>query len=254
MSEVTRHRRLLAVAVLGVGLATVIAGACLETRNPRSNVEDAVAWGILGAGTFLLGVGATLPFARTLVAVCVGVVACLVAWWLVVSVYWIALYGNRWPTQQQMVPSGYRLIPEAKQIDELFGPAWHKLSNYREPNLAEWQMEALIAPRYELSMRVSVRVDRSSGQVTEVIGEPQFSLVEIAEIRNLREVQYKGDHSYEFGLEQWQQVVRAQGDFLAIGIQLDSNHSVPGFDRYKAAPRNGIQIRLEGDAASLPKP
>jgi hypothetical protein len=251
LSRVTRHRRLLAVAVFGIGVATLIAGYWLESRNPRSSVEDTAAWGILGVGMFLLGVGATLPFARLIVAVCVGIVVCSVAWWLLVIAYWIALYYSRWPAQQEMVSSGYRVIPEAKQIDELFGPAWHKLSNYQEPDIAEWQTEALIPPRYELSMWVPVRVDRNSGQVTEVIGKPQFRLVEVAEIRNSREVQYKGDHPYEFGLEQWHRVVGSQGDFSAIGIQWDRNRPVPGFDSYKAAPRNGIQMRFE-DAAALP--
>lgn len=252
MAQAARHRRLFAAAVLGIGVALLIVGVWLETRNPRSNVEDTIACGVLSAGMFLLGVGVILPFGRPILAVSIGIVFPIVGWWLLVIAYWIALYYSRWPTQQQMVSSGYRVIPEAKQIDDLFEPAWHKLSNYQEPDIAEWQTEALIAPRYELSMWVAVRVDRSSGQVTEVVGEPRFRLVEIDEIRNSREVSYNGNHQREFGLDQWRQVVRAKGDFSAIRIQLDRNDPVSGFDRYKAAPRNGIQMHSKADAAPLP--
>jgi hypothetical protein len=162
----------------------------------------------------------------------------------------MAQYYSRWPAQEQMVSSGYRMIPEAQQIDDLLGPAWHSISNYQEPDLAEWQTEALFAGRYELSMWVSVRVDRNSGRVAGVVGEPRFRLLEIEEIRNSREVSYKDQR--EFGLDQWRQVVRAQGDFSAIGIQLDRSRPVSGFDRYKALPRGGIQMRSKDDAVPLP--
>jgi hypothetical protein len=252
LTWITRYRRLLAVAALGIGLATVITGAWLETRNPRSNAEDIIAWRVLAVGMFLLGVGVSLPFARPIIAVLIGIACPIVAWWLLVCAFWIALYYNRWPAQGQIVNSGYQMIAEAKQIDDLLGPAWHQLSNYREPDLAEWQTESLFGGRYELSMRVSVRVDRSSGRVTEVVGQPQFRLVEIKEIRDSRQVSYNGNRQHEFGLEQWHQVVKAGGDFAAIGIQLNRNNPVPGFDGYRAAPRNGIQMRPKNDTAPLP--
>ena len=249
---VPRRRCLLGVTVLGIGLATLITGAWLETRNPRSNVEDNIAWLVLFAGMFLLGVGVSLPFARPIIAVLIGFVFPLVGFCLLSSFYWIWLFLSRWPTQEQMVPSGYRMIPEATQIDDLLGPGWHQLSNYDEPDFAEWQTEALFAGRYQLSMWVRVRVDRSSGRVTEVVGEPQFRLLEIIEIRDSREVSYNGNQQREFGADQWRQVVKAKGDFSVIGIELDRNNPVVGFDRYKAEPRNGIQMRSENNAAKIP--
>jgi hypothetical protein len=248
---VPRRRCLLGVTALGIGLATLITGAWLETRNPRSNVEDTIAWWVLAAGMFLLGVGVSLPFARPIISVLIGIVFPLVGWWLLLSVYPLGLHHSRWPTQEQMVPSGYRMIPEATQVDDLLGPAWHRLSNYQEPDSAEWQTEALFAGRYELSMRVRVRVDRSSGRVTEVVGEPRFLLLEIKEIRDSREVRYNGNHQREFGVDQWHQVVRAKGDFSVIGIQLDRSNPVFGFDRYKAVTRTGIQMRSEDNAAPI---
>jgi hypothetical protein len=53
--------------------------------------------------------------------------------------YWALawLNGDIWPAQEVMVRSGYALIPEAKQIDDLFGPAWHRVSNYTKPDTVE---------------------------------------------------------------------------------------------------------------------
>ena len=33
--------------------------------------------------------------------------------------WYVYLFANRWPSQEQMVSSGYAMIPEAQQIDDL---------------------------------------------------------------------------------------------------------------------------------------
>ncbi len=141
-----------------------------------------------------------------------------------------------------MVRSGYTMIPEAKQIDDLLGFAWHRVVNYCEPDIAEWQTEAAFAGKYELTMTVRVRIDRRSGRVTEVIGEPHFYFREIAEIINSHGAKYRPANGREFGLEQWRQVVRAKRDFSVIGIALDRNNPIPGFDRYQNRDQNGIRM------------
>ncbi len=157
--------------------------------------------------------------------------------------FWYAyLFLNRWPSQEQMVASGYRMIPQAKQIDDLFGPAWHRVSNYREPDTAEWQTEALFGGRYEMWMTVTVRIDRRSGSVIQVIGEPRFLLLEVQRIERSGAVAYPAMNQHEFGADKWQQVVNANGDFSVIGIQLNRNNPVPGWQRYVARPRNGLRM------------
>jgi hypothetical protein len=158
--------------------------------------------------------------------------------------FWYAYFFlNRRPSQEQLVPSGYRLIPEARQIDEFFGPAWHKVTNYDAPDLAEWQTEAHFGGRYELLMVVDVRVDRQSGAIA-VVGAPRFILREVQAIRGDREVSYRGSSERKFDADQWQKVVEAEGDFSAIGMTLILNKPVPGFDRHWTQPQHGMQFSL----------
>lgn len=161
--------------------------------------------------------------------------------------FWYAyLVLGRWPSQERMVPSGYERITEARQIDDLFGPAWHSISNAKAPDSAEWHTEAYFAGRYKLWMTVGVRVNRQSGAI-DVVGSPTFVLLEIQSIQgdrevSDREVSYRGSSQREFGADEWRQVVEANGDFSAIGITLNLNNPVPGLDRYLAQPRNGMRL------------
>ena len=150
------------------------------------------------------------------------------------------VYINSWPTQESMVHSGYVQIPQAREIDELFGPALHSCSNYEEPDAAQWFTETYFGGRYELVMQVDVRIDRQSGEVAEVRGEPQFSLGEIYRIEG-RGASYGNWH--QFGAEEWEAVVEADGDFSVLGIQIDLENPVDGFEEYKAIPRGGIRMR-----------
>lgn len=128
-------------AIVGSGIAIVIVGAWLETRNPRSNLEDDVAWCLLAAGMCLIGAGIGLPSARPTTVILSAIAFPTAGWWLVFA-YLAAMFFNRWPSQVQMVRSGYAMIPEASQIDDLVGPARHEVCNYQEPDIAEWQTEA----------------------------------------------------------------------------------------------------------------
>jgi hypothetical protein len=242
---------LLAAAVCGIGLVTPIVGGWLETRNPRSNLEDDLAWCVLAAGMCLIGAGVSLPFARPPIVILSAIAFPVGSWWLLVFAYWFALFFSGWPSQEQMVPSGYAMILEAKQIDDLLGPARHQVSNYREPDIVEWQTHALFGGRYELIMIAGVRVDRRSGRVTEVIEAPRFQLLEIETTDGTRTT-FRQASQREFGVDQWRQVVKAGGDFSVIGIQLDRSNPVPGFERYQAQAQNGIRMRADGDKALAP--
>jgi hypothetical protein len=246
MGWFTRYRWLLMAAVVGIGLVTVIEGGRLETRNPQSNLEDEVALSFLAVGMCLIGAGVSLPSGRPMLVILSAITFPAIGWLLLVLCYYVALSQDRWPSQEQMVPSGYEMILEARQIDDLLGPARHQLANYTEPDIAEWQTEVLFGGRYELMMTVSVRVDRGSGRVTEIVGEPRFMLSEITEIWNSREVLYGGPGQREFGVDQWRRVVKAGGDFSVIGIKLNYNHPVPGFESFQAGFSNGIQMRRDG--------
>lgn len=140
-----------------------------------------------------------------------------------------------------MVSSGYSMIPYAKQVDDLFGPAWHFTSNYQQPNLVEWCTETLFAGRYELHMRVQIKINKQTGKVLKVVGEPHFVVMEVTDIDG-RSVTYDGDN-HEFGMDEWNSVVDKRGDFSSIGILLDDSNPVPGFTEYRKRLRNGIQMK-----------
>ena len=161
------------------------------------------------------------------------------------------MYLTGWPAPQTMVQSGYPLIPEAKQIDDLLGPAWHQTSNYEEPNTVEWQTNVLFAGRCELTMLIHVEIDRRSGRVLKVLEKPRFVLSEIGsvEVEPNGQIGISYGESQEFGLAEWQKVVAAKGDFSVIGIHLNRSAPVANFDKYLAYPRNGIQMAKEHDKA-----
>ncbi len=147
-----------------------------------------------------------------------------------------------WPATKQTVPSGYAMIPQARQIDDLFGPAWHSCSNYRHPDTVEWISEAYFAKRYQLVMVVRAKVERPSGKVIEVVDEPRFILMKIEEVTGGGGTSYDGASQREFGANEWAKVVKAKGDFGVIGIELNYNDPVPGFEGLIAHPRNGVQM------------
>src|SRR5688572_14231138 len=72
--------------------------------------------------------------------------------------------------------SGYRSIPQAKQIDHLLGPADHAVMNEGaetdEGVQEEWISEVYFGGRYHLDMRVGILVDRKTSQVSKVVGPP----------------------------------------------------------------------------------
>ncbi len=144
-----------------------------------------------------------------------------------------------------MVRSGYSLIPEAKQMDELFGPGWHKVCNYTDPNTAEWQSQAFFGGRDELMMIVPIEVDRQSGKVTKTLDKPRFVLTQVASVE-LRPDGTIGSisngESHSFGQEEWHKVVAAKGDFSVIGIRVVKGNAVANFDAYRNDPSNGMQL------------
>jgi hypothetical protein len=101
--QVVRNRRLrltFALTSLAIGLLTVAVGIGLETRNPRTNVEDDLGWAVLGTGMFLVGLGASLPFTRPLIALLIGFASPFCAFWFAVLAFWtyvitLAAFGQR---------------------------------------------------------------------------------------------------------------------------------------------------------------
>jgi hypothetical protein len=60
----------------------------LETRNPRSNVEDDVAWCVLAVGTAMTATGCFSPYLRLRYVPLVALAAPFVAFAAAASVVW----------------------------------------------------------------------------------------------------------------------------------------------------------------------
>lgn len=121
-SSVSTTRRRIAGTAFVLGLLFFACGLYLETRNPRSNTEDAIAWLTLGVGVFVGSFGVALRFFRPLVAVIVAFVAPPVAFCAAVALFWVCLilYSSRFHDHQDFAANGVSQIPPAAQMDELF--------------------------------------------------------------------------------------------------------------------------------------
>lgn len=241
----TTRRRWLGFALLGVGLLLAIEGFRAQGR-PRTDAEDIVSWGVWAFGVSLIAVGVTLlfvPLVRPVVIVPIAVATPFLAFGLLVTAYWgaIVLGVARWPDKAAMVESGYQIIPEAQQINRLFGPAWHHTANYQPPDTVDWITEAVIAGRYELLMVVPIKVNRWTGEVAGVADKSRIFLREVDSVQGSA-IHY-GWHK-ELSSNEWQKVVAENGDFNAIGIVLDLNNPVPGFATLQNRP-HGIQMRAD---------
>jgi len=167
--------------------------------------------------------------------------AAIAIWTLGISTYQERYSFRRGPSGSALLSSGYELIPEAKQIDDHFGHAWHFTANFQDPSTVQWFSEAIVGGRYELTMVADIWYDEHGA--TRALGAPTFALREISDVDG-RSVSY--GKSYEFSAGEWRKVTAANGDFSVIGIKLDLNNPAPGIDEYR-------KMRLEQHPKEWPK-
>ena len=80
------------------------------------------------------------------------------------------------------VKSGFKKIPEAKQIEDLLGEADHLIS-YSGPNVPQdWTTLVYFGERYQLGMKVVVEVSDDFSAITKVKGEPKFYFFELSRV------------------------------------------------------------------------
>lgn len=130
---------------------------------------------------------------------------------------------------RRIVRDGFKKIPAALQIEEVFGEADHFI-DYSGPR-PQWNTGVRFDGRYELTMQVNLKVDRWNGKIVSVDGEPEFFLHEVNEIRE-DSVRYDVSAQRQFGTDQWNQIFAARGDLSPVGIERKKNRPVPGFDDY----------------------
>ena len=157
---------------------------------------------------------------------------------------------------RRAVKSGFKKIPEAKQIEDLLGEADHFIS-YSGPSVPQdWNTVVYFGGRYELAMQVVVETLFDFSEVTKVKGEPKFYFYEVSRVERYPHGQWGADYNAaserHFGRAEWQRVVAAKGDFSVIGIRLNRGPPVADFDHFVRAFRKDI-VRVAPDACEETK-
>lgn len=146
---------------------------------------------------------------------------------------------------KKAVRSGLKMIPEAKQIEELLGDSDHFISYSGSRSVGNnWNTEVYFYGRYVLTMQVPVRMGYEFDEVLEVLDEPKFYLVEVRSIEFYGNDNNPGasfeqgdDYPYPFTAKDWAKVYQAKGDFSVIGIDLKKDQPVKDFEKYVHAKR-----------------
>lgn len=111
-----------------------------------------------------------------------------------------------------------RLFPEAHVNYRYF-------KNGDEPG---FNVTAVLYGRYELTMQLPVDFDQSRRHVVGY-GEPNFYLLEVKSVSRDGVISFNSRDQKTFRGAGWQKIVKAHGDFRAIGYDMVTNQPVPGF-------------------------
>lgn len=146
----------------------------------------------------------------------------------------------------QTAQSGLQTLTWPKEMESLFGDSDHFITHYGfSPGPKEWHSKVYIYGRYELTLVVDVTIDYNRNKITGATNLPKFYLVRVASLldngQNAKGARYDGQ--WEFGQEQWAQLVKSQGDFASIGIPVETNNPVVGFPEYVKGNR-ALLVRI----------
>lgn len=150
-------------------------------------------------------------------------------------------YRQMSPTDyQSAVASGFAVIPQARQMEELFGECNHAIThNPRGPSV--WQSNVVIEGRYELAMECKARLSNQLNRVVAMEGAPQFYINEITRVdvepSGVVAMESQGQH-VTFGLDKWQEIVASNGDLSAAGIVFERGRPVPNVGKYVERQRD----------------
>jgi len=230
-------RRRFAWACFAAGLLIFAYGCFLETRNPRTNIEDDFAWVVLGIGVSLGTFGLALRFLHPVVAILFAVFAPYIAFNLAVVMYWSVVFheASKNSHHQEFAVNGISQIAPAQQMADLYPNCRHFIT-YGAHDVPLFNSVAYFGDRYELSMQVPVKIESKS--LGSMVGDPQFYLLEVSSVKVQATGQISTSFSSDlkFGVVDWEKVYQAKGDFNAIGFRVDPT-PVAGFKKFADASR-----------------
>jgi hypothetical protein len=145
-------------------------------------------------------------------------------------------YGNyKVHGHQEFAVNGVSQIKPAMEMDHLFADCRHYIT-YGPNDVPLFNTVAYFGDRYVLTMQVPVDIQsKTSGTM---IGKPQFYLNEVGSvsISPAGQVGASFSRSLTFGVDEWEQVYDAGGDFSTIAFNVNAT-PVPDFQKYAAAGR-----------------
>jgi hypothetical protein len=148
------------------------------------------------------------------------------------------------------VEDGIKTVPHIDEIKRIFTnePTDHFITQFgfheREPVM--WNTEVFFGGQYIFTYQVYVAVDYAKYQITKTVGAPKFSLVRVNRVFEETSGNTGADFSedYKFDEAAWEKIVANHGDFSVIGIRIDTNHYIQGFDKYVGAVRRDrVQVK-----------
>ena len=137
--------------------------------------------------------------------------------------------AKTWATYEMTIRNAHADLPLAKEFAVLF-PGTAEAITYFPSDKPLWRAEAGVHDRYCISMRFPI-THSASGTHSSQAGEPKFVLAEIESIRRLSDGQL--DITYgkarEFGLQEWNVLVKAKGDLSSLGIEVITDKPIADF-------------------------
>jgi len=132
----------------------------------------------------------------------------------------------------ETLQSGIETLGWPREMEVLFGDADHSITHYgfsSEPR--QWNSDVYIYGRYTLALTVEVNVDYKHNKIAGAASSPKFYLCRVSEIvEGGKGANFAGQWILDEA--KWRQLVQAGGDFSAIGIPIETNNPVGGFDAY----------------------
>lgn len=132
----------------------------------------------------------------------------------------------------ETMQSGIATLTWPREMEKLFGDADHFITHYGfSSGSKRWTSKVYIYGRYELALSVEVAIDYRHNRIAGAASSPVFYLWRVSEIVNDgKGANFAGQ--WIFHEDKWKQLVQTGGDFSAIGITVETNNPVGGFDAY----------------------
>jgi hypothetical protein len=148
------------------------------------------------------------------------------------------------------VKDGIGKLSHVQEVLKLFpgAPTDHMILEFgvSKEQPVVWSTEVYFGGRYNLAYQVYINVDYAKKRIIQTTSKPEFVLFRVGRTYKASSDTIGADISedHKFDEAGWEKVVAAKGDFSVIGIKIDTNSVVPGFDEFVKGQRES-RIHVE---------